>query len=1070
MPKKPQQLAKLSRPRLYDAVPRERLFTLLDEHRKHPAIWIAAPPGAGKTTLLASYVESRNLACLWYQIDPADSDPATFFYYLGAAERDRSSRQSQTKILPVLAPEYLIDFPAFARRFFRELFVRLDQPAIVVFDNFQELSSTSKVHDALSVALEEAPEGISVAILSRLEPDPRFSRYVANRIVARIDWQQLKLTSGEAESILRAQLNLDATVARTLHEQSGGWAAGLRLLGEWIHRGGAIDDLGNPDSLRDIFGYFAGELFAGASDADQRVLLHLSFLPRIPASAAQRMTGSTAAVGLLEDLYRAHLFVDRRGGAEHVYQFHALLRAFLSHRAAQLLDAVAINAATIRAGHVLEEFGYPEDAMPLYLCAGDVDSALALVLKEAKPLISQGRWQVVVEWISSLPIETTSQNCWLGYWLGSARMAIDPGAAREALEQAFDRAREAADQTCQIEIAAAIIQTYVLQHTHFRPLDRWIGILEAKVNRRGAFRDREAELRVLGAFLMALAYRRPGHPQLPWIIERVFELVQSDVDVNLRLVSAGYLCAFGAIGGPLHISRKVLPVLLKLLDRDDIGAPNAAWSWFVVSWFHCICRNEREGRDAVARVERIAEEEGLPYVRKFSAIIGAWIELYAHNLDVAEEWLARLKQIVNPSHLYDMAIFHGTRAFFHVLRGESDLSYADALKAVEIFDEAGSTTHQLIYRINLILPLLQKGLYREVREVIAAMHRIENGGSTHWWVSAMLALEAYTEFKEGDRETGLLALKKAFEHARIHGEDHGFANCLQHLMPELCAEALTADIQVEYTRNLIRRHRWKPPLPELENWPWPVRIYTLGKFRIEVDGKSLLYSRKAPRKVLALLKAVIAFGERGVSEQRLVDVLWPEESGEAGHEALTVSLHRLRKLLVYPDVVQLSERMISIDRSQCWVDAWALERRMAEDESGSPESHAAGPSIPHLYGGPFLSDELDFSWAFSMRERLRGQFLRYVARIGRGYEATGKFEEAVLLYQKGIEADNLAEELYQKLMRCYMQLERRAEAMAVYRRLRQTLSVTLGIAPSPQSEHLFEWVKTGQISSSVSHR
>jgi len=772
----------------------------------------------------------------------------------------------------------------------------------------------------------------------------------------------------------------------------------------------------------------------------------------------------------LENLYRAHLFVDCRGGVEPVYQFHALLRAFLNHRAAQLLDPAAMNAATLCAARVLEEFHCPEDAMSLYLRAGDVDSAIALVLKEARPLIAQGRWQVVVEWISCLPIETTSRNCWLGYWLGSARIAVDPGAAREALEQAFDRAQEAADQTCQVEIAAVIIQTYVLEHTHFRPLDRWIGILEAKINRRGTFRDSDAELRVLGAFLMALAYRRPAHPQLPRIIERVFELVQSDVDVNLRLVSAGYLCAFGAISGPLHISRKVLPILLKLLDRDDVGAANAAWSWFVVSWFHCICRNEREGREAVARVERIAEQEGLPYVRKFSAIIGAWIELYAHNLDLAEEWLTRLKQIVNPSHLYDMAIFHGTRAFLYGLRGESDLSYADALKAVEIFDEAGSTTHQLTYRINLILPLLQKGLYKEVREIIAAMHRIGIVGSTHWWVPAMLAVEAYTDFKEGYRDTGLLALEKAFEYARSHGEDHGFANCLQQLMPELCAEALAADIQVEYTRNLIRRHRWKPPLPELENWPWPIRIYTLGKFRIEVDGKSLLFSRKAPRKVLALLKAAIAFGERGVSEHRLVDALWPEESGEAGHEALAVSLHRLRKLLAYPDVVQLSERMISIDRGQCWVDAWALERRMVEDESGSPESAVAGPSILHLYGGPFLSDELEFSWAFSMRERLRGQFLRYVARIGRGHEDTGRFEEAVLLYQKGIEADNLAEELYQKLMRCYMHLERRAEAMGVYRRLRQTLSVTLGIAPSPQSERLFEWVKTGQISSSVSHR
>ena len=1059
MPKKSQQLAKLSRPRLYDALPRERLFALLDEKRKHPGIWITAPPGSGKTTLLASYIESRKLPCLWYQLDSADSDPATFFYYLSVAERFRPGRRLHEKTLPLLSPEYLAELRGFARRHFRELFVRLGQPSLLVIDNFQELSPTSLVHDVLRVALEEAPDGACVAILSRLDPDQTYSRYVANGNLALIDWQRLNLTPEEAGSILRSQLNLDANVARVLHEQSGGWVAGLRLLGEWIHRGGSIEDLGNPDSYRDVFGYFAGELFARASDAEQTTLLQLSFFPRIPVSAAERLICGTSAVRLLEELYRAHLFVDRRNGAEPVYQFHALLSAFLRHRAGQIFDQTALAALANSAARLLEEFGYPEDAMPLYLRAGDVESALKLVLNKAKQFIAQGRRQTVIEWIAALPEEAVSRNCWLGYWLGSARIAIDPRAARETFERAFESARNAADETCQIEIAAAIIQTYVLQHTHFRPFDRWIAIIEAKVHQSGAFPDNEVELRVLGAFLMAVTYRRPGHPQLPWIIERVFELAQSDVDVNLRLVSAGYLCAHGAISGPLQVARRGLPLLLKLLDRDDIGAANAAWSWFVVSWVHCICRNEREGRDAVARVERIAEDEGLAYVHKFSAIIGAWIELYAHNLDAAETWLRRLEQIVNPSHLYDVAIFHGTRAFLYVLRGEADLSYSDAQKAVEFFDETGSTMHQLIYRINLVLPLLQKGLYGEVREIISDMHRMGSGSSTHWWVSAMLALEAYTGFKEGRQTAGLLALRKAFEYGRIHGEDSGFANCLQQLMPLLCAEALSAGIEVEYARNLIRRFRWRPPVAELEHWPWPVRIYTLGRFRIELDGQSLLFSRKAPRKVLALLKAIVAFGERGVPEQRLVDVLWPEESGEAGREALSASLHRLRKLLAYPDVVQLSEGMISIDRGQCWVDAWVLERRMVEDERGTTRGDGKAPSISQLYSGPFLSDDLDFPWAFSMRERLRSQFLRYVTRVGRSYEHAGRFEEAVLLYQKGIESDDLAETLYQGVMRCHIQQDRRAEAMAVYRRLRQTLSVTLGIHPSPQSERIFKSIQ-----------
>jgi hypothetical protein len=37
-------------------------------------------------------------------------------------------------------------------------------------------------------------------------------------------------------------------------------------------------------------------------------------------------------------------------------------------------------------------------------------------------------------------------------------------------------------------------------------------------------------------------------------------------------------------------------------------------------------------------------------------------------------------------------------------------------------------------------------------------------------------------------------------------------------------------------------------------------------------------------------------------------------------------------------------------------------------------------------------------------------------------------------------------------MRCYLALQRAAEGMTVFRRLRQTLSVVLGVAPSPASE------------------
>jgi DNA-binding SARP family transcriptional activator len=291
-------------------------------------------------------------------------------------------------------------------------------------------------------------------------------------------------------------------------------------------------------------------------------------------------------------------------------------------------------------------------------------------------------------------------------------------------------------------------------------------------------------------------------------------------------------------------------------------------------------------------------------------------------------------------------------------------------------------------------------------------------------------------------------------------------------MISLCAKALEAEIETGYVQKLIRIHSLGPDetASGIETWPWPLKIYTLGRFELVKEGEPVRFPGKVQQKPLALLKAMIAFGGSAVPEEQITDLLWPDADGDLAHQSFEMTVHRLRRLIGNGNVIQLQGRLLTLDFSQCWVDLHALEDLLRKASTawkatnGSPGEVAAAVQLSEKvigsYSGHFLPGDSAQSWVLSTRERLQSKLLRVLSRLGTHREQSGQWESAAELYQKGLEVDVLVEEFYQHLMVCHQQLGRRSEAIAVYNRCRSLLTSKLGIVPSLQTEYLYQSLKT----------
>ena len=362
-----------------------------------------------------------------------------------------------------------------------------------------------------------------------------------------------------------------------------------------------------------------------------------------------------------------------------------------------------------------------------------------------------------------------------------------------------------------------------------------------------------------------------------------------------------------------------------------------------------------------------------------------------------------LRPLVDPARPLDLADYHHLRGWLALTHGDARLARQHYELAVESAAR-GALPDRIasMYRAGHAISLAAAG-EEEAAERIVEQLEFLPGPRGLALRAANLALIRACRARRLGADDYAQRLAEGIEAAREQGLLR-FFRLAPPLAAQLCADALTHGIEVEFVRKAIAARRLPPPADADDRWPWKLKLYTLRPFELQIDEAPFDAEGKTRTKPLALLKLLAAQGGGPIAIARVTDWLWADQDPAQARGSFDVTINRLRTMLKVKEALVVGEGKVGLDPAMFWVDTRALQslaRRCADPKLVRGAGRAAlFHRLSELYRQPFLQLDEEEPWTVEARQRYAALWNTSVEALARAAEAEGQRAEAAWMRER----------------------------------------------------------------------